>query len=260
MAGTLYDWVKDNADTVQALIGCVSNLLYKFQNWYDENAETLTEYIEAFVDFGIWSVAVDRLIKNQIIFTDYLSNEFAREIYETDDVDALISKYYFENNHQCLKAVISRCEGSELLRDYDDLFSQIIAAYYDKHYQLACLGLYAIIDGSMSVISGDNSTSFKNRISKIKQKIGEKVELSDVDRRFLCIGLALKSFDQSAFCNSSFYNSEPACVNRHWDMHGRTRRSHTELDFLKILLWVDAMVYIDDLDRYGKGDAEEVLK
>lgn len=139
MAGTLYEWVKDNADSVQALIGCVSNLLYKFQNWYDENAETLTEYVEAFVDFGIWSVAVDRLIKNQIIFTDYLSNEFAREIYETDDVDALISKYYFENNHQCLKAVISWCEGSELLRDYDDLFSQIIAAYYDKHYRLHVL-------------------------------------------------------------------------------------------------------------------------
>lgn len=42
-------------------------------------------------------------------------------------------------------------------------------------------------------------------------------------------------------------------------MHGRTRRSHTELDFLKVLLWVDALVYIDGLNRCSNGDAEEMV-
>ena len=56
MAGTLYDWVKDNADTIQNAIERISNLICKFQDWYDENAETFSEYITAFFDFGIWSV------------------------------------------------------------------------------------------------------------------------------------------------------------------------------------------------------------
>lgn len=259
MAGTLCDWLKDNADTIQAALEYIPNLIRKFQAWYDENSETLSDYIAAFLDFGIWTVAINKLIENHIVFTDYLSNEFAREIFWAENVDLTISEYYFGDGHQSINAVISRCKDSELLRQYNDLFGQIIAAYRNKHYQLACLGLYAIIDGSMSLISEDNTTSFKSRISKIKRKIGEKVELNDVDRRFLCIYSALKSFDQSAFCNSSFYNGEPDCVNRHWDMHGRTRRSHTELDFLKVLLWVDALVYIDGLNRCSNGDAEEMV-
>ena len=260
MTGTLYDWVKDNTDTIQNAIEHIFNLISKFQDWYDENAETLSEYIAAFLDFGIWSVATNKLVENQIVFTDYLSNEFAREIFWSENVDSTISEYYFGNNHQSINAVIARCKDSELLQEYADLFSQIISAYNNKHYQLACLGLYAIIDGSMSIISEDSSTNFKNRISKIKQKIGEKVELSDLDRRFLCIGLALNLFNQSAFCYSPFSDNEPDCINRHWDMHGRTRRSHTELDFLKVLLWVDAMVYIDDLNRCGSEDGEEMLR
>lgn len=260
MVGTLYDWVKDNTDTIQRVINRIPDFICKFQEWYEGNAQTLTEYIEVFLDFGIWLVATNKLIENQIVFTDYLSNEFAREIFWSENVDLTIAEYYFGNDHQSINAVIVRCKDSELLREYADLFSQITAAYNNAHYQLACLGLYAIIDGSMSVISEDNSTSFKNRISKIKHKIGEKVELSDVDRRFLCIGLALNLFNQSAFCYSPFSDNEPDCINRHWDMHGRTRRSHTELDFLKVLLWVDAMVYIYDLNRCGSEDEEEILR
>lgn len=260
MAGTLYDWVKDNADTIQNAIERISNLICKFQDWYDENAETLSEYITAFFDFGIWSVATNKLIENQIVFTDYLSNEFAREIFWSENVDSTISEYYFANNHQSINAVIARCKDSELLREYSDLFSQIIAAYHNKHYQLACLGLYAIVDGNMSLISEDQTPNFKTRFTKIKRKIEEKVALSDIDRRILCIGLSLNSFEQSAFCYSPFSDKEPDRINRNWDMHGRTRRSHTELDFLKVLLWVDAMVYIDDFNRCGSRDEEETLR
>lgn len=259
MAGTLYDWLKDNADSVQAALEYIPNLIRKFQAWYDENSETLSEYITAFLDFGIWSAAINKLIENQIVFTDYLSNEFAKEIFWSENVDSTISEYYFGNDYQSINEVISRCKDSELLREYNDLFSQIVAAYNNEHYQLACLGLYAIIDGSMSLISEDKTTNFRTRFEKIKKKIGEKVELSDVDRRFLCIYSALKSFNQSAFSFSSFYNCEPDYAHRHWAVHGRTRRSHTELDFLKALLWVDALVYIDALNRCSNGDTEGIV-
>ena len=35
-------------------------------------------------------------------------------------------------------------------------------------------------------------------------------------------------------------------VNRHWDVHGRTHRKHTRIDFLKVLLWLDAVIYLHD--------------
>ena len=53
MAGTLCDWLKDNADTIQAALEYIPNLIRKFQAGYDENSETLSDYIAAFLVFGI---------------------------------------------------------------------------------------------------------------------------------------------------------------------------------------------------------------
>lgn len=29
-------------------------------------------------------------------------------------------------------------------------------------------------------------------------------------------------------------------------IHGRTRREYTNLDFIKIILWLDAIIFLDD--------------
>ena len=87
-------------------------------------------------------------------------------------------------------------------------------------------------------------TRFKKRIDAITEKFAKQVELSDVDKKILCIYETVDSFEDSIFFNSDFSETEPDSLNRHWVIHGRTRRIYTKYDFLKALLWLDAIIIL----------------
>lgn len=86
-------------------------------------------------------------------------------------------------------------------------------------------------------------------MKKIKEKIDAQFELDELDRKTICIYQALDSFEDSLFSNSHFDKSEPDNLNRHWVMHGRTRRTYTRYDFLKVLLWLDALLFLLEQDK-----------
>lgn len=67
--------------------------LEKAHTWYQNNAENISMYLLAFADFGVWSVATDKLIENQIVFTDDLPQELAQEIYNDADIEELVCSY-----------------------------------------------------------------------------------------------------------------------------------------------------------------------
>lgn len=89
----------------------------------------------------------------------------------------------------------------------------------------------------------------KHSLKCISDKFANQIELNEIDRKTLCIYNAFNKFDNSVFKDSDFAKAEPKEVNRHWDVHGRTRRKHTQIDFLKVLLWLDAIIYLSDKDK-----------
>ena len=90
----------------------------------------------------------------------------------------------------------------------------------------------------------------------VKEKIGESKKLNEIDRKTFCIYRAFKSFDSSIFFNSDLSKEEPQRINRHWDLHGRTHREHDKIDFLKVLLWLDAIIFMSrqDLQQSEEGE------
>ncbi len=222
--------------------------LEKAHTWYQNNAENISMYLQAFADFGIWSVAADRLIEGQIVFTDDLSQDLAQEIYNGANIEEVGCSYYFGNNECNMERVIKRCQQSEQVQKYAELFDQIISAYRINHYLIACIGLFSLIDGVLADVSEQTTTKFKSRLDVVKKKMGSEIQLSEIDRKTLCIYKAFKSFDTSIFCNSDFSGQEPQIVNRHWDLHGRTHREHSKMDFLKVLLWLDAIIFSSSQD------------
>ena len=97
-------------------------------------------------------------------------------------------------------------------------------------------------------VSEQTTTNFKRRLDVVKEKMGNERKLSEIDRKTFCIYQAFKSFDTSVFCNSNLSGQEPQSVNRHWDLHGRTHRKHSKIDFLKVLLWLDAIIFLSSQD------------
>ena len=87
-------------------------------------------YLLAFADFGVWSVATDKLIENQIVFTDDLPQDLAQKIYNGSDIEKVVCSYYFGNNECNMERVISRCQQNEQVQKYVELYDQIISAEY----------------------------------------------------------------------------------------------------------------------------------
>ena len=229
---------------LKAIATKVSEIFITVCEWYKRNEENIRKYILAFADFSDWISAAEKLAKSQIVFTDDLNLDFAREINNTVNIDELIQRYYFDNNEQKMTLLVQRCGALREITDYKKLYFQTIEAYNKKHYHLACIGLFSILDGILADVSEITDTKFGLRIDKIENKIKDEVELNEVDRKTLCIYIAIEQSKTHLFAHSDFSQEEPTSLNRHWLLHGRTRKEYTNYDVLKILLWIDGLSYI----------------
>ncbi len=247
MSESAYQGFLDGFQGLCRFIKDISLAFESYRSWYQKNKAIIYEYLIAFADFGVWNAAISMMSERQIVFTDDLTYDFAKTIYASTDVEATVLGYYLENGEAQMDALISRCGNSQQIDGFKSLYEQIIVAYRNGHYQLACVGLFSVLDGILTEISFDKSTSFKNRIEIIKNKLVEKIELDIIDRRLWCVYVSLDSFDDSIFGNSSLKKDEPDGLNRHWVIHGRTRKQYTKLDFLKALLFLDAIIFLDDV-------------
>lgn len=254
-----------NYDIFEGLSGIVKGLetfayaLNKVHTWYQKNADNIANYLLVFAEFSEWSIATNELIESQFVFTDNLTQPLAHEIYQGADVEEVMTRYYFDNNGQNMQKLIQRCKDSDYIREYRELYNQILNAYDRENYLLACIGLFSLVDGLLAECSGMiKQTNFEKRLKHISDKFANQVELNEIDRKTLCIYDAFKKFDCSVFKKSNFDDEEPQTVNRHWDVHGRTHRKHTRIDFLKVLLWLDAVIYLSEKDaqlgREGEND------
>ena len=113
--------------------------------------------------------------------------------------------------------------------------------------------MFSIVDGLLSEVSENQNTGFKSRMEQIEKKISDKFELTDLEKKLLCIYVALDNFEESIFNFSDFSKKEPDGLNRHWLVHGRTRREYTKLDFIKTILWLDAIIFLDEKLTTAKG-------
>lgn len=222
----------------------IANAFSAYRDWYNKNAATIELYIQVFQELGIWHTAVENLAAHQVVFTGDISPELARELSHSDDVDTIVEQYYFGGEIPRINELIAHCEQSMLIKPYATLFSQIISAYSAGYYHLVCVGLFSLADGVLSDFTEIPGTQYKKRIAAIEQKMDNKLELDDMDKKTLCIHQTITAFEESIFKDNYSFTNENADLNRHWVMHGRSRRAYTRYDCLKILLWLDAIVFL----------------
>lgn len=240
---------EDYRSILNGLIHIVQRVAEVFalaQNWYQQHADTINAYLATFAELSIWFSAVQKMADAQIVFTGDLSLELAQNIGQSDSVAATVEQFYTQNNNHEINGAIDRCRCAKQTSAYSELLSQTISAYQSEHYHLACLGMLAIVDGTLSDVSENKKTGYKVRLQEIEKKIADKFELSDLEKKLMCIYVAMDNFEGSIFKDSDFAQAEPDALNRHWMVHGRSRREYTKFDFIKIILWLDAIIFLDD--------------
>lgn len=224
----------------------LANAFSAYRSWYDKNAATIEQYAHAFAELGVWYAAVDNLAKCQIVFTGDISSEMAQKLSQIDDVDTIVKQYYFDGEPPRIEEVIVRCKQSTQLMPYSKLLSEVFSAYSVEHFHLACIGLFSIVDGVLSDFTQISGTHYRKRITAIEEKMDNQLALDDMDKKTLCIHKTISSFEDSIFKDNYSFVNEPDELNRHWVMHGRSRRTYTKFDCLKILLWLDAIVFLSE--------------
>lgn len=233
--------ISDFINVVSNSIGKIINFIDKIDKLPVIDCEIVNSYISSFELFYSKFTAINKLVANKIIFTDTLTFELADKINQTQNVPDVILNYYAANELKNYKELIHRCKINLKDSKYENLFAQIVQSSELRGYHLCCIGLFTILDGLLSDKTAISATSFAKRISEIKERMINKVKLSDIDMKVLLMYLSFKSVDNTIFSHSDFENAEPNSTNRHWVLHGRTNRQYTMLDFIMVLLWIDAI-------------------
>lgn len=190
--------------------------------------------------------AIYILRKNQFVIW-YVDMNFFAEIVTTKDIDNLILEYYRKDNYNILKDTVAKCEQSDGIKNYKELFLQCLSAYRIGYYHLATLGLLSILDGLLSTVSSIDITNIEIRYNEILKKLGNNPFADNLPPDYLILytlGGTIKDLSKS----HSFSAKEPQNLNRHWLIHGRSSKNLGELDFIKILNIVYGVLYLYETD------------
>lgn len=201
-------------------------------------AANLDQYKPAIGQFNNTSKAynvANKLGKNQFVLLGPVSDEFVSKVDQLSDykdIDQVIENELISDSDE--EAVFEKCKQHELIQD-NSLFLQSWEAYINKKYNLAILGLIAILDSVLASCSGDiTHVNIEARAKIIEEKAGEIAMVETDIHEFAIITTyfdALSTFGKS----SPFSDPEPEENNRHWLMHGRRNRPVTKLDCIKVL-------------------------
>lgn len=227
------------------------HILKSVNDWWREHQDGIKIVLSGLLEFSVWYSAAEKMIDKQIVFTDVITDHFAEEINNTDSIEEVVRKYYFDNDQEKFNELFNRCVGYIQVSSFNNLFVQIHNAYKNGDYEICCIALFTITDGLLSLVSSDNSTSYNNRMKALRDKVDKRASLTDFEERVLTAYTAMYKFDKSIFAFSDFDSEETEVegINRNWLLHGRTNKDYDEFDVLKVLLWIEALIIMDDYEK-----------
>lgn len=241
--------------SLNSLFQATGTLLVEAQKSIEDNLSDLFCQLESFFSFIGWSKALEILLDHQIMMTERIPKDLEDKILESEDVPKLIEKYYTDDSQSRLNGVIKRSKKAQQMEKHQELLKQVLFAYEMKSYHLACMGLFAIADELLTGLSGVYSPKDKKRMKIIEENINYNTPLAEFDFNLWAAYLSLSKEDSSFYKFQSFDEEEPTKLNRHWIMHGRSTRKYERIDFIRVLLWIDALIRLKEYNnQYGEKE------
>lgn len=245
--------------------------LYKIGNYLGElvkkSAEWYNEVFKPLQDFGreiqaklanISEVAsaafkplvvADNLGKHQYVIWEYMTPEFVDTIYKSSNVDKELRLMYEKDRYKLFYSLSQKCINY-LDGNNARILSQAIDSFSIKNYDLCAIGITVVIDGELSVVTGNPGTNIKRRIEPLLEKLDDDEVLSEDEYSLFSLYLTVDATMKTFAASSNFGNEkEPQYINRHWTMHGRTERRKTKMDCVKLLRLLYAIILLDKIEK-----------
>ena len=193
--------------------------------------------------------AAEMLGEAQYVYWNFMTNEFVDVIINSQNINETLGELIERDNFKAVDDTIEKCRTNPYMGNYTYLFDQSVAAFLNGQLDLAVTGFTSIIDGLLSDTSGNQTTRIATRANAIIEKLEEN-ETVDSDEYALMILLFTFEKTMELFSASSdFKGEEPKELNRHWIMHGRSRRRKTKLDCVKLVNFIYGILLIDEFGK-----------
>lgn len=251
--------LKEIAKSIEEMMRPVAETMLRFQEMMRPIIATI-ESLKPNFDGLITGLAeatrtilvVNKLGDAQFVYWSHIKKEFIEDILSSNNINKTLRKLFVLRRVSTVDNTIKNCRGNSSLARHMRLFDQSIIAFRCGQSDLAVIGFTSIIDGLLTDISGNHTTKIATRAAAILDKM-EKNESVDSDEYALLTLIITFQKTLNAFSASSdFSQKEPIGLNRHWIIHGRSRRRKTKLDCIKLINLIYGILLID---AFGKHEA-----
>lgn len=193
--------------------------------------------------------AIGKFKDAQFVYWDFMPRDFMEEVIASENINKTLRVYESKNKYQKSDVVIDKCLQHPFIAPHLRVFEQTIGAYHDGQYDLAAIGLIAVIDSVLSEASSNLTHKPLDRCKAILDKIAKKDALDSEEYAILTLGLTFQAVVDTLFKTIPFSEKEPEYLNRNWIMHGRSKRKKTRLDCIKLINFLYGIILIDELSR-----------
>lgn len=152
-------------------------------------------------------------------------------------LDSYMLEYYSGKERKLICRKIERILTSSTKKK---TFNECVKAYDDAMYSACLVTLLSLLDGFVSEFGDDPADVRVMRVCNFHAQ-EEKDKRHHI--KSLC-WLSMYQFTQMVFQKSDFNQVEPDEINRHWIQHGRSDRTPSELDCLKVLNAISTLTII----------------
>lgn len=238
----------------------LGELVKKSAEWYNEVFKPLQDFgreIRAKL-VNISEVAsaafkpllvADKLGKHQYVIWEYMTLGFVDTIYKSSNVDKELRLMYEKDKYRLFYSLSQECINC-LDGNNARILSQAIDSFSLKNYDLCAIGITVVIDGELSVVTGNPGTNIKRRLEPLLGKLDDDEVLSEDEYSLFSLYLTVDATMKTFAASSDFGNEkEPQYINRHWTMHGRTERRKTKIDCVKLLRFLYAIILLDKIEK-----------
>lgn len=195
--------------------------------------------------------AIDKLGENQFTVLEELTLYSIVRVCKLTNLDEFLLKKSQKGEIFDVNKSISVLQSHPRLEKYKTGLDQSIAGFYHNFFYLSALGFLAILDGLLSDVTDKEITNIKKRLCDLynhlsdqflKNKVLSEKELSD-SYTYLSLIKTTELLSE----NSDFKKNEPSTINRHWIMHGRSKRNISQLDCIKLIRLIHGMLRLSDI-------------
>lgn len=198
-------------------------------------------------------IAAETLGENQYVHWMPLTSQQIDAIISADELDDILYDIETANKNEKINSTIEDTIDCNQLQNHQRLYEQAIEAYRRGDYDIAMVGMLAVIDGLLSKYSGSVATGMKSRMEQICRNINAGISVKETEFSVLMLIRTFSSTIGDLSERVEFSADEPQNLNRHWIMHGRSTRKFTALDCMKLINCIYGILLLGSLNEKNRG-------